>query len=187
MRLSREEIERRCEESFSGWSPLPENQRDHIASLFWENRFMCHSLERGYTPIYNLTTRDDQSNGTLSVYLLFMQCATEYEAALVIMGSLTSWTDMCEKTWFKPLIERWRIEMNLRDIAIGKGALIKQASGGNAAAGKSLIEVSKSALPRRLRDTNVPPAVGNSQVDVVGDDILSHAEQLKSSVKGSIH
>lgn len=181
MKLTREEIDRRCSEVFDGYSPLPPGQEDHVATVFWENRFTCHAAERGYTPIYNLTLKDSDENGTLSVYQLYMQCASEYEAALVIMGSQALWSDLCATNWFRPHIERWRVEMALRDASIGRAAMVRKASAGDAAAGKNLIEVARRDMPAKIKRPS-PSAVPEGKGSSLLDDVLGRASEVAASL-----
>lgn len=137
MDISREFIEKRLKAARDGKPPIPDNLDRATAALFWEKRHTSATEARGITPIYNLSGRDH--NGTLSMYLLYMQCATEYEAALVLLGSLRHWALLLECKWFQPHIEQWRQDMAVRDEAIGRAAIIQSASGGNHSAGGLLL------------------------------------------------
>lgn len=177
MRLTREEIERRLELIPDGWSPLPDNMQPYLAALFWENRFSSRASERGLTPIYNLTRRDDEENGTLSLYQLYMQCATEYEAALVLIGSLSAWNDLCKMAWFICHVERWREEMLVRDAAIGRSAILRAAANGNHQAGKLLTDTVPKSSRGKGRPVN-KESHGDSKMDELVSGVLQRAAQI---------
>lgn len=186
MEYSREYINKVIKDVRKGIMPVPDRLDRATAALFWEKRHTSMSEERGITPIYNLGTRDH--DGTLSMYQIYMQCATEYEAALVLLGSLTHWKLLLECKWFIPHIEQWRKDMALRDEAIGRQALIEAASKGQAPAGAALV---RDAARRGAKPLNPKPRPGGSdkpripQVhSAAQEQLLDAAAKLKGNFQG---
>ena len=185
MEYSREHIEKVIANVRKGKLPIPENMDRATAALFWEKRHTSSVAERNLTSVYNLGTRDH--DGTLSMYQIYMQCATEYEAAVVLLGSLTHWKLLLECKWFKPHIEQWRKDMALRDEAIGRQALLLAASKGVPAAGTALIRDAgkRGAKPMNPQgkgidgaNTRVPKVVSSAQ-----QQLQEQADKLAKGLK----
>lgn len=147
MEYSRQTIEKIKADAIKGKFPIPENMLRATAALFWEHRLTSRTSKRGAKPVYNLSLRDH--DGTLSMYQIYMQCATEYEAGLVLLGTTQHWRQLCACKWFVPHIEAWREEMALRDAALGRQALLEASAKGNYAAGKALIAATK--VPKAVK------------------------------------
>ena len=116
-------------------------------SLFYEFRFSTGSE---YMP-FCLKERDYK--GHISVYRVFMECDTEYEAAMILLNSWKHWQVLCNAPWFAKELKKWREEREIREAAIGKAVLIKEAEKGNITAAKSLIDLSgkrKAGRPTKL-------------------------------------
>ena len=182
MEYSREYIQKILSDVRKGKTPIPENMDRATSALFWENRCTSKTEQRGMKPIYNLSTRDH--NGTLSMYHIYMQCLTEYEAALVLLGSLSHWNRLCERNWFRPHIEAWRAEMAIRDEAIGRAAMISGAANGNYAAGKALVSHTKvqaqRGRPKKVENKNPVGRVPSSTTA----EILERAALITGEIKG---
>lgn len=99
--------------------------------LFYEYRFQGEA-----DPIYTLKEHD--WNKCKSMYLIYMSCESEYEAAIKLLGSWSHWRKLCQCSWFKPYIDSWREEVEIREAAIGKKTLIEQAELGSVSAAKEL-------------------------------------------------
>lgn len=102
-------------------------------ALFYEYRHQCPD----YTPIYNLKWEED-CKGTISMYRVYMESASEYEAAVRLLGSWKHWLKLCDCTWFNEYLEEWREEKAIQEKAIGKATLIAQAKAGNVNAARIL-------------------------------------------------
>lgn len=65
--------------------------------------------------LYTLKDRDHE--GYKSLYLLFMACddPTEWSFATQYLDGWAHWEQLCECSWFKPYVARWRKEKELRD------------------------------------------------------------------------
>lgn len=66
------------------------------------------------TPIYTL--KDHDHRGLPSLYRLYMETddPTEYFFATVYLDGWDHWERLCKSPWFKPYVERWRKELNVR-------------------------------------------------------------------------
>lgn len=115
---------------------------------------------------YVSTVRDVQSpftmlsyhkpeKGYLSLYLLYMEYDSEYEAAIGILGSWQHWEKLCKCKWFKPLRDRWEEERKTADAAIAKKTLLEEARAGNVAAAKAVLAMHrKEELAAKGRPKN---------------------------------
>ena len=66
------------------------------------------------TALYTL--KDYDHLGLPSLYLLYMSVAdpTEYKFAIQYLDGWAHWEDLCLSPWFKPFIERWRRELEVK-------------------------------------------------------------------------
>lgn len=78
-----------------------------------------------------------------SMYLLYMECDSEYEAAIKILGSYNHWKKLANTNWFSKHLEEWEMERNIRDEAIARSTLIAAAEAGNVPAANSIYKNSK--------------------------------------------
>ncbi|AUR81822.1 hypothetical protein NVP1015O_08 [Vibrio phage 1.015.O._10N.222.51.E5] len=139
-----------------GIHPLPEELQGCTQALFYEYRHDC----KGKTPYYNLSEFD--KNGTVSMYQIFMQCPSEYDAALVLVGSWKHWCRITETKWFKPYITKWRQDMDVRNNAIAQSTIFTKALNGDVQASKELTKgtsirgenKSTGRKPKPTRDVN---------------------------------
>jgi len=104
-------------------------------SLFREYRFSTTSSD---APIYNLKERDEHN--TISMKRIYVACASEYEAAMTLLGSWLHWKKLCKTAWFKSYRNAWEEERTLREQALAKRALITKAEEGNVNAAKLLYQ-----------------------------------------------
>lgn len=170
MKIDRAWIEARIEDVTNGILPIPSNLHRATQALFWEFRVPSRCDERGITSIYNLTKRDH--DGTLSMYQIYMQCANEYEAAIVLLGDYQRWERLCELPWFKPRVEEWRREAAVRTYAYAKSALVAAAGKGNAQAAQKLMDMSIPKMP-----VGRPRKDGKSKSDVK-EEFIKDADRL---------
>lgn len=111
--------------------------------LFYEYR---HQTTTGTIPVYTL--KDTDWKDCSSMYLIYMEEESEYEAAMKLLGSWAHWNKLCKCTWFKPYLEAWRDERDIKEAAIGKKTLIEAALDGNVTAAKEL--VNKVIKPKKM-------------------------------------
>lgn len=126
----------RLERAYSGELNVPENMNRATQALFWEFRQAVRWEERGITPTYNLGRKDKE--GTLSMYQIYMQCDSEYEAAMVLLGNYQHWEKLLKAPWFIKKVDQWRREKLVKDAAMGRGCLVNAAANGNVSAAKYL-------------------------------------------------
>ena len=107
--------------------------------LFYEFR---HQNTDSVNEVFTYGEQDIEKDGKtyLSMYKIYMEFESEYEAAQAILGSWTHWQKLCECAWFKPHLKKWREEREIRESAMGKAALIKEARKGSVAAAKALVD-----------------------------------------------
>jgi len=62
------------------------------------------------------TLKDTDHMGYPSLYRLYMETndPTEWKFATTHLGGWKHWEMLCDCTWFKPYVERWRRELELR-------------------------------------------------------------------------
>ena len=101
--------------------------------LFYEHRHQTPNQNAVYT------LRDTDWKGFKSMYLIYMDEDSEYEAAMKLLGSWPHWKKLCECTWFKPYLKNWRTEREIKEAVIGKKTIIEAAKEGNVAAAKELV------------------------------------------------
>lgn len=110
--------------------------------LFYEFR---HQTKNFNAP-YNLKERDHKDSK--SMYQIYMDCETEYEAAQVLLGSWKHWEILCKAPFFVPEIEKWREERAIREQALAKKVLLEQTRDGNVTAAKSVLDSHKRKAGR---------------------------------------
>lgn len=115
--------------------PIPQELAGTTQALFYEYR---HQTTSKVSPPYTLKESDWE--GCQSMYRLYMQYDTEYDAAIALLGSWTHWQKLCDRTWFKEYKNRWDAEKDVRKKALTEKTLIEQAKSGNVTAAKLLRE-----------------------------------------------
>lgn len=77
-------------------------------ALFWER-----TLDKS-TAVYTL--KENDHNGYPSLYKGYMDAndPTEYRFALQYLDGWQHWETLCDCSWFKPYLSRWRRELELR-------------------------------------------------------------------------
>lgn len=102
--------------------------------LFIEYKHQTGNINSPYT------LKEFEVHSCTSMYREFMKFNTEYEAAIHILGSWTHWKRLCDCEWFQGYIGYWREEMSIRNEAMSKAVLLKNAEEGNTVAAKAVIE-----------------------------------------------
>lgn len=84
------------------------NGTHYLQGLFFEKAVNKNSI------IYTLKNEDHL--GYTSLYRLYMECEdlTEWSFAIAYMDSWEHWEKLCECEWFKPYLNRWRKELQLK-------------------------------------------------------------------------
>lgn len=105
-----------------------------------ENLFRIHTGQRKLRGLFFETTNADKTGvvytlkdrdheGYTSLYRLYMEHddPTEYTFAVSCLDSWEHWEILCNCTWFKPYVARWRRELEVRARARALNA-IKEAA-----------------------------------------------------------
>ena len=145
MKITKDWIAARIELAQNGELPIPKNLDRATQALFVEYAQSCRAETRGITPPYNLTKRD--TDESLSMYQIYMQCESEYEAAIVLLGDYRHWEKLCTRPWFKKKRDEWERERAIRDTAGAISGLRKAALNGNAAAAEKLMKLVEPKKP----------------------------------------
>jgi hypothetical protein len=164
-----------------GIGSLPIDDKLYMATngLFWERRHCNVAFYRGVPPPYTLKRQDHLIDGVTykSMYLIYMTCATEYEAAMKLVGTLPHWQKLCKSPWFYDELLKWREDMRLRDEAMAKQILLAAAKEGDLSAARSVIKLSqpktRSTQPKKAQD-RVQDSMSLDQVD----ELLDHADSV---------
>ena len=106
--------------------------RYRTASLFIEHK------HEDYPAPFTLKQYDHR--GRVSMYRKYMEYAdpTEYSVAKGLLGSWKHWQQLCECSWFTPLLEEWREELNAKLALERFREATKAAENGNVTATKWL-------------------------------------------------
>lgn len=135
--------------------------------------------------IFTLSTQDKIKDGKkyLSMYLIFMACADEYEAAEKLVGSQQHWKRLTETKFFMDGVynhnnnyglKYWREDMRKRDESLAKRTLIAQAKAGNVNAAKALKADEKKVAKSK---TNTPKVKDDH------DDIFTGYQKANTGVR----
>ena len=114
-------------------------------ALFFENRH--NTTVRDTVAPYCLKPNDHELNGVVykSMYLIYMSCDSEYEAAIKLLGNYQHWTKLKRCTWFLPYVEEWNAELRLRESALARAKLVTLTEAGNVTAARTLLNEKKIA------------------------------------------
>ena len=149
--------------------PIPERFCTTTKAMFYEHRFQTTVKEKAP---YTLRKQDkvDEKSGHVyrSMYLIYMQCDSEYEAAIKLLGSYPHWRKLKRCSWFHDHFEAWEAERNIRDEAIARSILVRLAMVGNVTAARTLYTNSKDKLRGKLGR----PETGGQRKVKTGDDEL---------------
>lgn len=139
--------------------PIPAELSNKTQALFYEFR---HQTKMPVEDIpYNLKTKDWQ--GTKSMYLIYMQYETEYDAAIALLGSWPHWERLRKAPWFAKHLEEWNAERALRDEALARKTLLNQAREGNVTAAKAILAKDN----KRGRPSNKEKEVKDKDADAI--------------------
>ncbi|AAM28396.1 unknown [Vibrio phage VpV262] len=173
MLLTPELKKERWEAAYAGEIHVPKDMNRATAALFWEKRHEARTIERGKYPVFNLSMRDHDD--TLSFPQLYFQCDSDYEAAMVILGSWGHWQRLCEAKWFAEKLALWQEEKAQRDIAHGRAKIKALADAGNLSACKFLASGGLSDKPKQEKPSNPKPAKNPEPAPTAEeDDFLKH-------------
>lgn len=155
--------------------PIEVGLRHSTQALFYEYR---HRTTSKIKAPYTLKNYDVNIGGKhyRSMYMEYMACDSEYEAAIILLGSYAHWQRLAETAWFAPYLDAWEEERNIRDDALARSVIIRLAEAHNVTAAKSLQSVSQK---NKGKKTNAGrPKKGGARVPASGsaelDEMLGH-------------
>lgn len=130
-------------------------------SLFYECR---HQTKSEYCPF---TLRENDFDGYISVYKIFMESDSEYDCAKKLLNSWRHWNILCEAGFFRNHLEMWREEKAVREAAIGINTLVEAAKDGNITAAKFLVDknTSKKRAGRPTRTEVIEEKKKQARID----------------------
>lgn len=139
-------------------------------ALFFENR---HNTTVKTKAPYCLKPNDHELRGKVykSMYLIYMSCDSEYEAAIKLLGNYQHWTKLKRCTWFMPYVEEWNAELVLRESALAKAKLVALTEAGNVTAARTLLNTKKIA------GVGKPKAKGKRTSDIIPGDLEEMLER----------
>lgn len=152
--------------------PIPVGLRHATQALFYEYR---HRSTSKIKAPYTLKNYDVNIGGKhyRSMYMEYMACDSEYEAAIKLLGSFAHWQRLTKTNWFAPYVEAWEEERNIRDDALARSVIVRLTEAHNVTAAKSLQAVSqksKGKAGRKPKKGERKPADHNSELD----EMLNH-------------
>lgn len=123
--------------------------------LFWEKACKINNLPNRKTPTPVFTLKDYPHKDLPSLYEIYIDSATEYEAALRALGSWKHWKKLTRCQFFKPYLDEWREERSLREEAMAKTALLESLLDGNVSAAKTILDEKKRKVAGRPSNDEV--------------------------------
>lgn len=155
-----------------GALPIDQGLVGCTKALFYENRF--NTTVTIQAP-YCLKSNDHELNGVVhkSMYLIYMSCDSEYEAAIKLLGNYAHWTKLRRCTWFLPYVEEWNAELVLRESALAKSKLVKLTEAGNVTAARTLLN------PTKIAGAGKPKPKGKRTSDVIPGDLDEMLERTE--------
>ncbi|MEE8208067.1 MAG: hypothetical protein V3T88_03815 [Nitrosomonadaceae bacterium] len=146
-------------------------------ALFQEYR---HQTTVTMNAPYCLKANDHEYRGVIykSMYLIYMSCDSEYEAAIKLLGNYRHWTKLKRCTWFLPYVEEWNAELVLRESALAKSKLVKLTEAGNVTAARTLLN------DKKIAGVGKPRSKGVRKDDIAPGDIdemLDRTDMSKSN------
>jgi hypothetical protein len=151
------------------------NQR-LLRALFFEETLADKS-----TVLYTL--KDVDHEGFPSFYRLYMELddPTEWKVSQELVDGWEHWEMLCKATWFKPFVERWRKELQLRMMSSALVRIKSEAKTGSKesfGANKYLLE--KGWEPKETRGRGRP---SKDEISKAANDIARADSQLSEDFK----
>ena len=147
-------------------------------ALFYENRFQT-TVETNAP--YCLKSNDHELHGVVykSMYLIYMSCDSEYEAAIKLLGNYQHWTKLKRCTWFLPYVEEWNAELRLRESALARAKLVALTEAGNVTAARTLLN------EKKIAGVGKPKGKGQRKPDIMSGDLDEMLERTDISGKAN--
>ena len=147
-------------------------------ALFYEHR---HQTTVEMDAPYCLKANDHEFKGVVykSMYLIYMSCDSEYEAAIKLLGNYQHWTKLKRCTWFLPYVEEWNAELRLRESALARAKLVMLTEAGNVTAARTLLN------DKKIAGVGKPKSKGKRVSDITPGDIEEMLERTDTSGKAN--
>jgi hypothetical protein len=147
----------------------PNGGRRYLKGLFFEMVLADKS-----TVTYTL--KDHDHEGYRSLYKLYMaeRDPTEYRFATKYLEGWSHWLELCECSWFKPYLERWRSELG---IMIQSEALVNIFEEAIAPMGKNVFAANKYLLEKGWIPKDIHTKGRPSKADVKKEAVRLAQEQ----------
>jgi len=185
MLLTQEEKKARWEAAYAGDIHVPKTMHRATMALFWELRHKVHYKKRNITPVFNFSMKDH--DGTLSFPQLYFQCESDYEAAMVILGSWKHWEKLTNTAWFAEKLAQWKEEKEQRDKAHARAKIKELVNSGNLAACKYVAGGGLEDEPRKKpkEKPEATPEPEKSSTENSSDDWLEHGLSVMEENDGT--
>jgi hypothetical protein len=155
---------------------LPPRFKNLTQALFQE--FEHVSTVKDQKAPFTLLSYHKPEKGYLSLYLLYMEYPSEYEAATGILGSWQHWQKLCKCKWFKPLRDKWEDERRVSEAAVAKKTLLRETKAGNVSAARALLSLHTKESKGKGRPSN-RNVTTKDETDIT--NILSRFRVVESS------
>ena len=131
--------------------PIPQELVGCTQALFFEYR---HQTTSGVLAPYCLKPHDHVYKDRVyrSMYLEYISCDSEYEAAIKILGNYSHWLKLKATTWFAPYLEAWNEELQLREEALARSKLVALTEAGNVTAARTLLGNKKNSVGKPAKN-----------------------------------
>lgn len=151
--------------------PIPKELVGCTQALFFEYR---HQTTSGVIAPYCLKPNDHEYQGRIyrSMYLEYISCDSEYEAAIKILGNYAHWLKLKATSWFSVYLEDWNAELTLREEALARSKLVTLTENGNVTAARTLLGNKKAPVGK-------PVKKGTRKDDLHIDDLDSMLERTE--------
>jgi len=169
-----EEVKQTLKEQFAPKDrfnmPIPDRFLATTKGLFYEHRH--HTTVKQPCP-FTLGNMDRMGNSGhiyKSMYMIYMSCDSEYEAAIALLGSYPHWCKLKKCSWFQEYLIRWENERTIRDEAIARSILIRLAECGNVTAARTVYanaEKTKGKIGRPSKGGKREETDGLSELEIM--------------------
>lgn len=133
-------------------------------ALFFEYR---HQTTSGVLAPYCLKSYDHEYQGRnyRSMYLIYISCDSEYEAAIKLLGNYAHWLKLKATSWFAPHLEAWNEELTLREEALARSKLVALTEAGNVTAARTLLGNKKSTVGKPRKNAQRKNDINTDDLD----------------------
>ncbi len=160
--------------------PISQTMVGCTKALFFEHRFQTTVTENAP---YCLKSNDHEFKDVVyrSMYLIYMSCDSEYEAAIKLLGNFQHWQKLKRCTWFLPYVEEWNAELALRESALAKSKLVTLTENGNVTAARTLLNT------KGVASRGKPEGKGKRNSDIIPGDLDEMLERTDFNDDKSKH